>query len=237
LLLNGGECTVILATHQPIFLPWPGFFYKAMCSDCIVLLDDVQYPRGRSWLNRNRLKSDDGELWLTAPVKKKGRGLQAIRRVELYDQLDWRKKHLRGIRQNYTNAPYFEDYIDGIESVYSRRHALLAQLNVELIRLFFSWVSIDTKLLLQSELGVGGGGTGLLTDICHHLGANRLLVFPHVEKHIDVPEMKRNGIELTRAHYRPPVYPQLWGPFIYNLSMLDLLMNCGPKSRDVVLRP
>jgi len=36
------EQTMIVITHQPIFLPWPGFFFKAMKADCMVLLDDVQ---------------------------------------------------------------------------------------------------------------------------------------------------------------------------------------------------
>jgi len=40
------EQTMIVITHQPIFLPWPGFFFKAMKADCMVLLDDVQFPQG-----------------------------------------------------------------------------------------------------------------------------------------------------------------------------------------------
>lgn len=56
---------MILATHQPIFLPWPGFFHKAAHAQCMVLLDDVQFPRGKSRLNRNRLKDEDGTIWLT----------------------------------------------------------------------------------------------------------------------------------------------------------------------------
>lgn len=54
---------MIVTTHQPIFLPWPGFFYKALCADVMVLLDDVQFPLGRTWITRNRLKSAQGEQW------------------------------------------------------------------------------------------------------------------------------------------------------------------------------
>ena len=32
-----------------------------------------------------------------------------------------------------------------------------------------------------------------------------------------------------------PVYPQLWGGFIPNLSTLDLILNCGPKARDILI--
>lgn len=64
--------SVTAAIHQPIFLPWPGLFRKAADADVLVLLDLVQFPRGRTWLTRNRLKNEDGEVWLTVPVSRKG---------------------------------------------------------------------------------------------------------------------------------------------------------------------
>jgi hypothetical protein len=226
---------MILAAHQPIFLPWPGFFHKAVHADCLVLLDDVQFPRGRSWLGRNRLKNEDGELWLTVPVLKKGRGLQAIRQAEIHNEKGWRRKHLGSIQQNYVRAPYFADYFEPIAAIYQNSHSLLAELNVELIRFFLDALSIDTKLIRQSEMGVVDRGTDLLIKICEHAGADRFLTLPMVEKHLDLAAMRKNGIEPVREDFRPPVYPQLWGQFIYNLSALDLLLNCGPKSREIVV--
>lgn len=225
---------MILAIHQPIFMPWPGFFHKAVHSDCLVLLDDVQFPRGRSWLNRNRLKNEDGELWLTVPVMKKGRGLQVIRRVEINNGRGWRKKHLRSMQQNYVHAPYFAEHFQTIEAIYRRDHKMLAELNVDLIAFFWDALSLETRLLRQSELGVVGKGTDLLIRIGEKVGADLLLTFPMVEKHIDMNAMKKHGIVLAYANFRPPVYPQLWGDFIYNLSTLDLLLNCGPRSREIL---
>jgi len=225
---------MVVAVHQPISLPWPGFFHKAVHSDCIVLLDDVQFPRGRSWLNRNRLKNEDGELWLTVPVLKKGRGLQVVRRAEIHNEKGWRRKHLGSIEQNYVNAPYFRDYFTSIEIIYRSDHSLLVELNLELVRLMWSALRIKTQLVHQSELGVIGTGTELLARICEHVGADRFLTFPMVDKHIDPALLRQRGIDVVHARFRPPVYPQLWGEFIYNLSTLDLLMNCGPKSREIV---
>jgi hypothetical protein len=65
---------MVVTTHQPIFLPWPGLFYKALQADALVLLDRVQFPQGRGWLHRNRLKSDQGDHWLRVPIRKGGRG-------------------------------------------------------------------------------------------------------------------------------------------------------------------
>jgi len=225
---------VIVATHQPIFSPWPGFFAKALCADRMVLLDNVQFPRGRTWLNRNRLKNETGELWLTVPVWKTGRGVQVVGRVEIYHERGWQHKHLQGIQQNYARAPYFKEYFERIESIYHQTTNLLVDLNLSLIRFLWQELSFEVQLLRQSELGITGKGTQLLVDICQHLGGDRLAIFPGVEKHLDLDHLQKHGIGIHHVPFHPVVYPQLWGDFIYNLSTLDLLLNCGPKSRDVL---
>lgn len=227
---------MIITTHQPIFLPWPGFFFKALNAGTMVLLDRVQFPQGRGWMTRNRLKSEQGELWLHVPVWKKGRGRQIISEVEICHETDWRRKHLRGITHQYTHAPYLDTHLGALESIYARHHRHLLQLNLHLIRYFWSALGIDTKLVLQSELGVTGKGSELLVALCRALGAEAYLTPPIVEKYLDRQRFRENGIELKFAPFSPPVYPQLWGEFRYNLSVLDLLLNCGPKSMDIITR-
>ena len=225
---------MIVATHQPIFLPWPGFFFKAMKSDCMVLLDDVQFPQGRSWANRNRLKNEQGEMWLTVPVWKKGRGLQIIRKVEICNETDWQRKHLQSIPQNYANAPYVHEYFPILQSIYRENNRLLIELNLNIIKLFLHALGLKTALYLQSELAVTGKGTELIINICKHLQVDTYMTFPIVEKHLDVLRMNQSGIQIKFSSFHPPLYPQLWGEFIYNLSTLDMLLNCGQKSRDII---
>jgi hypothetical protein len=67
---------MIVSANQPYFFPYPGFFYKAHHSDIFVILDTVQFPRGTTWITRNRFKNHQGSLWMTLPVRKKGLGLQ-----------------------------------------------------------------------------------------------------------------------------------------------------------------
>ena len=226
---------MILTTHQPIFLPWPGFFFKAMQSDVMVLLDHVQFPLGRSWLNRNRLKNDRGMLWLTVPVWKKDLGKQIIRDVQIYDEVNWRKKHLGSILHYYANAPYLKDHYPMIETIYQQEYELLIDLNIDLIRYFWYVMGLKTKLVLQSELGITGRVTDLIVQICCNQNADKYVSFPVVEKYLDTNQFKNNNIEFVTIQYHPPIYPQLWGDFIYNLSVLDLVFNCGPISRDIIL--
>jgi len=200
----------------------------------MVLLDDVQFPRGRGWMNRNRLKGDKGELWLTVPVQRKGRGLQTIRNVEIFNKSQWRNKHQHGLRHNYVHAPYFEYYFPSIINVYEKDHQKLISLNLDFIRFFWDALSLKSTLLLQSDLGITGKGTDLLICICKHMKAKDYLAFSAAKKYLDLEKMKKNGFQVNFVNFHPPVYPQLWGNFIPNLSVLDLLLNCGPKSGEII---
>lgn len=225
---------MIITTHQPIFLPWTGIFYKALCCDRMILLDNVQFPLGRSWMTRNRIKSDKGELWLTVPVWKKGRGKQTISDVEICDESDWRDKHLQSIRQQYSHAPYLRDYFPELEAIYARSHQRLVELNFDLIRFLHNALGIQSKLILQSDLGVYGKGTDLLVSACRVLNADTYVALPPARKYLHADSFHSNGIRLEYAHFHPPVYPQLWGDFRYNLSALDLLLNYGPKAKEII---
>jgi hypothetical protein len=225
-----------VTTHQPIFLPWPGFFYKMMHADTMVLLDRVQFPLGRSWMTRNRVKSDKGELWLRVPVRRSRRGVQIIGDVELCDDTNWRGKHLRSIRDQYANAPYLDAHLPGIESVYARGHRRLVDLNLDLIRYVRDALGLECRLELQSDIGAADGGTDLLVSICRRRSADTYVSLPIVEKHLDAERFRAVGIELLFVRFNPPVYPQLWGDFRYNLSALDLLLNCGPGATDILGR-
>ncbi|MBD3222121.1 hypothetical protein GF314_12870 [bacterium] len=227
---------MILATHQPIFLPWPGFFAKGRHADVLVLLDRVQFPRGRTWLTRNRLKNETGELWLTVPVWRTGRGLQRIDQVELAEERGWRAGHLRGIRQNYAHAPYLADWWPALAAIYARRQGTLLAFNLELIRLLWTALGCRARLVLQSETGIEGRGTDLQARLGRHLGADRLALLPGVEKHLDEVALRHAGLEPLRLNYRPITYPQLWGSEVQNLSALDLLLNCGPRARAIIDR-
>ncbi|MBD3424977.1 MAG: hypothetical protein GF417_11120, partial [Candidatus Latescibacteria bacterium] len=115
---------MIIATHQPLFMPWPGLFYKAIEADMLILLDQVQFPTGSSFITRNRLKDEDGPVWLIVPVWRKNLGLQRINEVRICYQRRWIRKHLNGIRQNYSNAPYRDLYLQRLAEIYRREHKL-----------------------------------------------------------------------------------------------------------------
>lgn len=225
---------MIVACHQPNFLPWIGFFYKALLADLVVLLDDVQFARGFTWVNRNRLKCDQGELWLTVPVKKKGRGLQKISDVEVVDEGNWPRRFFQGISQNYAHAPYFAEHRAFLKDLMQMRWRKLVDLNVAAIYYLAGSLGIGNKVVLQSSLQIQSQGSELLVKITKETGADVYLTPLVSKKYVDEILFARQGITIQFFKFIPPVYPQLWGEFIYNLSALDLLLNCGGKSLEVI---
>ena len=226
---------MIISTHQPYFIPHAGFFYKARQSDIFVILDTVQFPQGTTWISRNRLKNDQGTLWLTVPVWKKGLGLQRICDVGICHAFGWVTKHLAGLKAAYARAPYVADHLPFIEDTYQARFEKLIDLNMTFIHYLFRQLHIDTEIKLLSELGIQTTGNQLLVDICHRLGASVYLAQAPAAKYLDSTLFQKAGFQIQ--FMKPPawVYPQLWGPFIGNLSVLDMLFNCRPKAQDILL--
>jgi hypothetical protein len=225
---------MIVSTYQPFFSPFPAFFYKAHLSDLMVILDDVQFPLRTTWISRNRFKNDQGTLWITIPVWKKGLGLQKINQVRICYEGNWRKKHLASLKTSYANAPYFREHLDVVEEIFSARFERLIDLNLMAVQYLRKHLRIDTPIILQSDLDASAKGNELLIEICRNVRASNYLAQAGTKKYLDVRLFTDAGIELNFFRPPSPVYPQLWGYFIQDLSAFDLLFNCGPKSHEIL---
>ena len=58
---------MIVAAHQPSFLPWLGYLDKLAKADVFVVMDDLQYE-AQNFVNRNRLKLANGPHWMIVPL-------------------------------------------------------------------------------------------------------------------------------------------------------------------------
>lgn len=226
---------VTLSAHQPFLAPHAGFFYKAHLSDVFVILDEVQFPFGTTWLSRNRFKNHQGTLWLTIPVWKRGLGVQRIHEVRICHEGRWHRKHVESLKAAYAKAPYFSDHLDFLTTMFSRHFERLAELNLAVIRYLMQALRLETRITLLSDITVPSSGSLRLVEICRKTGASRFLAQSAARKYLDEALFLDAGIELRFFQPPVPVYPQLWGEFLPNLSLFDLLFNCGPKARDILL--
>jgi hypothetical protein len=222
---------MIIAIHQPNFIPWLGYFYKMAHCDTFVLLDDVQYTKN-SFINRNRIKTSQGELWLTMPVTTSGKFGQLINETILTQKELHVKKILSTIKLNYSQAPFFQVYFGEFEQILQTPNNSLSELNIELIRWICKKLEIHTQIVKSSDLHINSEleSTERLVAICQKLEAKCYLSGMGAFKYQDDAIFNTNGITLSKNKFVPPVYQQLWKEFIPSLSILDTLFNCGEQT-------
>jgi len=220
-----------IAIHQPNYLPWLGFFYKMARADIFVLLDNVQYEKNGP-TNRVKIKTPQGGTWLSLPVKRKFP--QLIKETELINFSEEKERHIKTIELNYKKAKYFDFLFPELKEIFKKNWQYLSQLNIELIELLKEKLGIKTKLEIASNYDISGKGDELLLNICKKFNADVYLSGRGGKKYQDEEKFKEAGIKLEYTDFIHPVYPQLWGDFIFNLSIIDLIFNCGPQSSKIL---
>jgi hypothetical protein len=51
---------------------------------------------------------------------------------------------------------------------------------------------------------------------------------------MDLARFAQADISVSAQDYRHPEYPQRYTPFVSHVSVVDLLLNCGPESLTVL---
>lgn len=226
---------MIVSIHQPNYLPWSGFFHKLSRCEQFVLLDTVPFSKN-SYQNRCKIKTPRGEAWLTVPVRTSGRFGQLTNEVQVDQESGWNLRHWRTIDQNYRPAPHFRFLADCVEPVLHSKWTLLADAASEFITRIVQALGLSVRLIRSSDLPVTGSRSELLCAICKTLGATVYLSGPSGRNYLDQTVFQQAGIGVNYHSFTPPVYPQLHGEFIPALSIIDLLANCGPNSREYLFR-
>lgn len=226
------ELTV--AILQPSYLPWLGYFEQMSRSDIFVYYDDVQFDK-HGWRNRNRIKTPNGPHWLTAPVLHKGQGKPLVSEIEIDNKAKWAKKHIGTIQQYYGKAAFYKTYKEELEELLTRHWGRLVDLDIATINMMCGWMGLSPKTFLSSELLVDGGQSERLVNICKLFSATKYLSGAAARDYLDADLFKKEGIKVEWQDYQHPVYPQLHGEFISHLSALDLLLNAGEESMEIIL--
>jgi len=224
---------LILAAHQPNFIPWIGYFHKMAQADKFVLGDDVQYTT-HGFINRNYIKTRQGKQWLTVPVITKGKGLQRINEVRIDKDQNWQQKHWSTLELNYKYAPYFEYYADYFQQLYKKKWEFLVDLNIELIEFVRKQLNIPCPIQLSSELDLRSDATERIVDMATKTGCTKYLSGESGKNYMNEKLFEDAGIELIYSGFQNPTYHQQFGEFVSHLSIIDLLFNEGVRAGDFV---
>ena len=222
---------MIVSIHQPNYVPWLGYFEKILSSDTFVFLDDVQYEKNY-FVNRNKIRTGTGSMWLTIPVNAKHDSL--MNDVKVDNSQRWSLKHKKSIEINYAKSNFLPDYDDFFTSLYEKQFELLIEINKEIILYLMKQLEINTKTVLSSELDVEGTGSERILNICKALDADCYITGQFGKSYLNLEDFKNNGIEIKFQNFNHPVYRQCYEPFLPNMSAIDLLFNEGKKSGSIL---
>ncbi len=227
---------MILAIHQPQYMPWLGYFHKLASCDLFVLLDDVQFKKNE-WQHRNRIRGAQGPQWLSVPNHY--HFPQKITEVRVLNERDWKKDHLSAIRSCYGRTPFFEKYAADLSHFFENNWETIDKLNADSIKLITGWMGIKTPIKISSNHVLHGESTVRLINICRHFGADTYLAGAGGKDYMDLGLFEQAGIKVLFQEFACPCYAQHWARtpenFVPNLSALDLVFNAGPASLSVLL--
>jgi len=174
--------------------------------------------------------------WLTVPVIQRSQK-ERIADKAIDHSRDWAAAHYETLRRAYTSAGYFGAYGARLKRVYERRWERLVDLNAAMLEVLRDAFAISTPLAKSSELCVPGAKSELVLNLCKAVGAHALLVgLGGSRAYLDRAAFATAGIALEFQQFRHPVYAQRGNArFTAGLSGLDLLFNCGPDGRRLLL--
>ena len=236
-----------LAINQPYFFPYLGFYQLVHAVDQFVIYDSFNYIKS-GWINRNRLLVvGRGPAYFTAATEH-GSSFKKIRDINLSAQSNWRKKLLETVVMNYKRCPFFEETYNLIEPIIADQTDSLSALATKSIVDVCNYLEIKTRLItnpvydelesdLQSDslretfpdvkLQQPSKSCVRLIAVCQMLGASEFVNAPGGQALYSRDEFKGNGIDLYFLQSRDQPYRQTTPEYYPNLSMIDVLMNCG----------
>lgn len=223
-----------VAIVQSSYIPWKGYFDLIDRVDEFILLDDVQFTR-RDWRNRNKIKTNQGTIWLTIPVQTKGRYHQTIAETAISDP-QWTANHWKSISQWYGGARHFESFRSQFSDLYLNcTETRLSLVNRRFLTAICEVLEISTALTWSWDYEVVDGATERLVHLCRQAGATQYLSGPSAKEYLDIDSFDRAGIEVAWMDYTGyPEYEQLHGPFEHGVSVVDVLFNEGPRARRLM---
>ncbi len=225
-----------VAILQSCYVPWKGYFDVIRSVDEFIIFDSVQYTK-RDWRSRNRIKTPQGVQWLTVPILVSGKFSQPICEARVAN-LTWGEKHWRQLTQSYGTLAGFKALAPRFEEQIRRpRSELLSEINRGLTETVCSILGISTKISTSMEYGFEAGEKNeQLLSLCLKAEATEYISGPSAKDYLDLDVFSRQGVSVSFFDYAGyPEYPQLYPPFVHEVSVLDLLFNTGSDAHRYFL--
>lgn len=221
------------AIHQPNFFPWYGYFSKLVQSDVFIFQDDCAMPMGRSHVYRSGIRSAEHQPQYIRAARKNSRSGELICDAAIDESPVWRAKLLKTIEQNYRQAEWFEQVHEPVAALIRYQTDRLADYNIHAIIGILSMLpESKTTFRRSSEFDL----TRLRAKEAIPLMLKQVQADVYLSGQgkgsaavTDVETLTKSGIQVRHVsadtiRYRSPGFP-----FVYGLSILDMLFLAGPE--------
>ena len=189
----------------------PVSFFSTLYGETYFYLDIYEIYRKMSFRNRCLIAGAQGIIPLSVPLQEGRNQHIPMNEVRISDAEKWQSRHFKSIRSAYNKSPFFDFYQDELAAIYQRPFEFLVDWNqccLEWAKEKLAWHTgirfTDSAIPYQSD-GI--------TDL-----RNRVL--------------PKNYMDWKPVKYRQ-VFEERTG-FFPNLSILDLLFNCGPRTSELL---
>ena len=220
-----------VAIHQPQYFPWPPYVHKVLSADIFVYLDSVQFSKN-GVQNRNQIKTAQGPLWLTIPVRNH---LGQLLRDTRVAEPGATRKHWKTIKTSYARTPGFARWQNELESLLDRDAEFLLDAAIASTEWMLNKLNVRAERIKASELdGIGGEASQLVASICGALRATSYLTGTGALAYLDERDFAEIGCEVMVQQWQPFTYEQVNGEFVPDLSTLDLLLNSPDAAAELI---
>ena len=196
--------SILLPTYFPSLL-----FWKIILKNNFFWMKNSYYKK-QTLRNRMFIHGANGKLMLSIPIRHSGINQKRFYEdVSIDSSSDWKKNHFKSIKIAYQSSPYFEFYEEDLKNFYQVETSNLYNFNLKSVELVLKWLEMGTN--------------------------NRTIDF-----NIEIYKQSKNIKEIDNREIKKKSnikYIQTFedkNGFIDGLSILDMIFNCGPKTKDYI---
>ena len=184
-------------------------YFQALARAEIVTIDLHEFYKKQTWRNRTQILESNGPMYLSVPVERPKGSQSVVGEVLIGNETNWRKDHWKAIESSYKHAPFFFYYGPFVKQLIYQEEPLLYKFNAHIFEMVLSWLDLNIETTYSTSYVPPEDKTDL-----------------------------RVALDTKKFNQKQRSYIQVFSDkaeFVPNLSILDLLMNEGPLSRNYLL--
>ncbi len=231
---------MLVAIHQPNFLPWLGWFDKLAKADRFILLDTAAHQlTGSNYTNRVQILAQGSPQLITVPVARGREERRRLDRLRIAENGVWRRKLRKSLEQAYARARFFDETMALLEPMLVAETQSLCELNLLGIYAIAAALRLPaSRMVRASALAAAGDGTDRLVALVRAVSGDAYLTGHGADGYQEDEKFAAAGIRIVGQRYGNPRYPQIGvETFVPGLSAVDALMNCGDHAAELVGEP